>query len=1268
MSYRPAQTLFFHGLLWLGLLGVSSSVWAQAQPTDGVDHLARSEFVGAAQAALGQLEASLAMPAGPARDASAEYYLHRAVVMDGLHGRAKVVKPKLRALLDRLPKYAGAWARWYLAGHLHLTGDLAGLRGLEAELGFVDDWLIVGPFDNERGSGFDEVHPPENNFDAKAQYRGKDHKVSWWKPSVRPVFGEINLAAMLRPQQQTLAYAVTHIEVKEDTEVGIYVGSAGAIKLWVDGQPMLSRNVKRSMHFDQDAVGMLLTKGWHRIMVKSAVEQGRWGFRLRVAALDGSPLVPRPEVSATGEGLVLAKGAKHRKGVARGALAHYGSKAVLAAARAAKDHDTLFRLGYLRYHYRAHDENKHPARALFQECLKLKPGESRYSYALSHVASDRARVTVEKEENARRTALEQTLKSDPQHLGALAALAKYYLNDMKLPRRALGFIRRGLKVKADDIKLVRLHIGALNALGWVNEGRMAADTLLGSDAAKVEFSLLLWQARRDINRGRADLASPLLQRLHARRPANRGVMRIWARYLAGRGDDEGVAKVLARWRELYPYDPAPHHLEAARHEAHERWAKAAAACGAGLALAPQDVTLLERQGHNHYRAGQQARAMALWKKVLKLDPKRSSLDRYVRYLESTRKPFYTDHEVPLAKVMARGKAFGKDSGHPYAYLLRKTVDRINPDGTRRRYVQQVIRVLNERGVEEHDVLAAVYAQGEQRARVLRARVVHADGTRSDARLGEGGSSYESEVDTYNQILIDLPPLKAGDTIDFRYVVTDLRQSFFGDYFGERHIFQGSVPVAEDTYVLIAPKDRALYFHRRNLDVAAKEATSAEENTITRTWTLTDLTALSPEPDMPPVAEVAPCLEISTFSDWQAFGKWYWHLVKDSFEDNEALRAKVAELTSGAGNEWDKVRAIYNYVVTDIRYNDRWEFGVHGFKPYRATQVFTRKFGDCKDKANLIITMLKVVNIKAYPVLIEGEDLRGKEDYALPMMRHFNHCIAYVPEIDGKPGRFLDGTAEYHDAESLPSMDYGARVLVVSEGKGDLHVIPDRLAEQNLVVEERTIDIAVDGSAQVRIDNVATGDFAYSVRYSMATKGKRKRRLERMYALELPGVSVADSHFSDLKDLNAQVKYSVDLRVPRMAVSRGKVWSLAPVPVALYRIFVGRKMLSLAELSERKQDLLLGVATGYRTEDIIRLPAGTKIVQLPKNQTLVTPFGNLKVVYTEESDGAIKRTVELKMSARRVTVMDYAAYRSFLRSVDKALEARIEVTPPEEGRR
>ena len=131
---------------------------------------------------------------------------------------------------------------------------------------------------------------------------------------------------------------------------------------------------------------------------------------------------------------------------------------------------------------------------------------------------------------------------------------------------------------------------------------------------------------------------------------------------------------------------------------------------------------------------------------------------------------------------------------------------------------------------------------------------------------------------------------------------------------------------------------------------------------------------------------------------------------------------MRELVAGAPDTRTKVQRIYRWVIDHTRYVGL-EFGIHGFLPYRVPQIVQRGFGDCKDKASLLYTMLTEAGIDARLVLVRTR--RNGAIHDLPAsLSVFDHAIAYVPELD----LFLDGTAEFSGSTEFPQMDQGLSLI------------------------------------------------------------------------------------------------------------------------------------------------------------------------------------------------------------------------------------------------
>jgi hypothetical protein len=363
-----------------------------------------------------------------------------------------------------------------------------------------------------------------------------------------------------------------------------------------------------------------------------------------------------------------------------------------------------------------------------------------------------------------------------------------------------------------------------------------------------------------------------------------------------------------------------------------------------------------------------------------------------------------------------------------------------------------------------------------------------------------------------------------------------------------------------------------------------------------------------------------------------------------------MRQKIRELTAGLDAPAAKIAAIYRFVTTDVRY-EAWEFGVHGYKPYSTAVIFERRHGDCKDKALLLCAMLSEIAVTARPVLILADDRRSRDDLELPLVQHFNHCIAWMPEQQGRPEQFLDGTATWHPPTVLPSMDQGADVLVVDAGKALMRKVPVTAPQDNGDTLEFAIDLAADGTAQVHYRSAPRGNDAVGLRMELGSEpARRKEHVERMLQPLFGEVSVHDIVASDPLALDAPVELRVTLDLPRIGQRSAGEWQLPSD-------FGDDPLLQLDAEPSRANPLLLGIPAEDRRVLRYRLPPGMQAAELPAAAAQRASFGSFKVDWRRDGDQVVvERTVALGTS--RIETADYAAFRDFVAALRTADSRRI----------
>ena len=154
------------------------------------------------------------------------------------------------------------------------------------------------------------------------------------------------------------------------------------------------------------------------------------------------------------------------------------------------------------------------------------------------------------------------------------------------------------------------------------------------------------------------------------------------------------------------------------------------------------------------------------------------------------------------------------------------------------------------------------------------------------------------------------------------------------------------------------------------------------------------------------------------------GEWYRSLEASRTTPDDEIKAKVAELTAGKTTDEEKVRAIYEYVSTQVRYIGV-AFGVGRYQPHQAIDVLHNQYGDCKDKATLLSAMLATAGVPSDAALI-GAGIRFNE--AVPSPASFNHLITHL-KLNGQDV-WLDSTEEVAPYRMMAGMLRDREALVV----------------------------------------------------------------------------------------------------------------------------------------------------------------------------------------------------------------------------------------------
>ncbi len=1118
-------------------------------------------------------------------------------------------------------------------------------RALREKLGLLSAWQVLGPFDNEGKGGHAKVFPVEKELDRPIDparsYPGMGASappVKWRTFEPRLVTqGMVPLEAAVRPDTNVTAYLTTYIKVEAAADAAARVGSSGAVKVWVNGRLALDRDVYRPLRIDQDVAPVRLEKGWNRVTVKLSVAEGAWGLFVRVTKPDGAPLAfaesaADPPSLATGKGKPPAK------------VADLGTELRKAAAARPKDAAAARALGLFLYYVAPDDPEQKGAERELRRALQLAPSAEMARLAAMAPAdpNDRRKLL---EEAAALDGSDKTVRAR-----VLAELGEAY-EKLHRERRAEDLWKQALAVDPGFYP-APLHLAELAAdRGLPSRALTAVDEIQKQHPALVVMHAGAALADRI---GRRDEVERRYAAIRAAQADDLSALRELFALARGRGDVPRALALLDEMARARP-DLTAVTLDRAElldgvgrsQEASETLARALAAC-------PDEPRLLERAGRVLHRLGRDQDAIVRFRRALELRPQNPELRAYLREVEIA----VEGHKAgggddlarawtePVRELIQRTRAVpaGKDSAR---VLLDRSATRVHENGLSETFTQRVVEILDERGAREQGDVDLRYTPDTQSIDVRVAKIYKKNGdvveapAQTDRDLSEPWYGLYYDV---KALVIDFPHLEPGDVIDVEYVVSDVgRRNLFADYFGDLHMLQEDIPRVESDYVLITPKTRAFYFNKPRLPNVEQSRTERGDQVVYR-FRARDVKKVESEPGMPGFTEVAAYVHVSTYQSWQDVATWYWGLVREQLTVDETIKRAVAEAVKGISDERARIRAVYDLVVKKTRYVGL-EFGIHGYKPYRVSQVFARKFGDCKDKASLLVAMLKEIHVPATLVLARTRH-GGDLDESPASLAPFDHAIAYVPKYD----LYLDGTAEFSGSDELPAQDQDIPVLQVTDpatgGPGKLARTPVSAPTRNRVTREVKVALDPSGSARVDVKMSVAGEAAHEWRSHYQTPGERRERFEKAENASHPGAKVTRVDFPSIDDLERPVEVSSELEVPTWARPLGGDLTMP----ALGR--EGELARSYARLSERQHDLILGYPWEQEERVRIALPKGYTPKRLPEAKRIETPFGTFALT-VERHGQEVDLTTALKVSRHRIKRGEYAAFRRFCLDVDAA---------------
>jgi hypothetical protein len=596
---------------------------------------------------------------------------------------------------------------------------------------------------------------------------------------------------------------------------------------------------------------------------------------------------------------------------------------------------------------------------------------------------------------------------------------------------------------------------------------------------------------------------------------------------------------------------------------------------------------------------------------------------------------------------------------PAVVLHREENVTVGADGRVTTVNTYAVRVLTREG-RSSATAGKLYLTDTGKISEFKAWLLRASGTVKKYGKDETLDLSLDDDDVYNEARIKR--ISATDDVDgpgavFGYQTVSEERTVFTQ---SDWNFQFQLPTLVSRYTLTLPagwRAQGVIFNH-----AAIEPTV---NGTTYTWELRNLPYIEDEENSPSVDNLVPRLAVSflpgdgarstmgpSFATWGEVSRWLTTLHDPQAEPDDAIATKAREITAGAKTEFEKIQAIGRY-VQNIQYISI-QIGLNrggGMRPHRASEVFAKNYGDCKDKANLMRAMLRAVHIKAYPVAIySGDRTYVREEWPSP--QQFNHCIIAVMVGDEtqsaaivthpKLGRILifDATDENTPVGDLPDHEQGSWALIIAGEDGGLLRMPVTPPESNRLERTAEVTITPTGSITAIVRDRASGQEAVHMRraFNWRSRAEFDKAIERW--ISTGGATGAKLGKVEPVDSRAEGRFAVDVEFTAERYGQ----SMQDRLLVFKPSVVARGTSVWLVEPKRTHPVVLESETFSETVRF-KLPSGFEVDEIPDAVKITSDFGTYAAAF-ELKDGHLVYTRSLVQRAATIPAAKYADVRSF----------------------
>lgn len=498
-------------------------------------------------------------------------------------------------------------------------------------------------------------------------------------------------------------------------------------------------------------------------------------------------------------------------------------------------------------------------------------------------------------------------------------------------------------------------------------------------------------------------------------------------------------------------------------------------------------------------------------------------------------------------------------------------------------------------------------------------------------------------------------LGALRVLDYTIVMTEFKFPFgfnFASYFP---VEKANFEISCDTSVHPVTK----MFNQNDLKIDFTDVTVKNKRTMR--WTVSNPPTFKLEDNSPNRRYYLPHLmaqigyyssktgRVDVVNDVEDLHRWYYTNIKEVINEtpSEELKMISDSITRNIDNEFDKVRAVYYWVQNNIKYI-AFEEGINGFVPRQPSAIIKKRYGDCKDMASLIYSMLKSIGITSYLTWVGSRDLPYKYS-EFPSSSCDNHMITTY-KYNGKT-YFLDATNSFLPIDGVASFTLGKEVLVNID-ENNFEVLQMNVPDPAYSFLMDTTYISIEGRKLVGDCQAIIGGY-YQQMIQPILMSYPKDKVDKAIG------SITEKGNNSFKVLDGEIINLTDREKPTELIFDFEVDNyVTALDNEIYVNMVIERDISFGEIKKNRTSPF---EFEFKSSDnytvILEVPEGYKIKTIPENKSYKSDVVDFSVTYKADGD-EVMMTLLLDIKTLMIQPKDFAAWNAYISASKNAMSQSL----------